>query len=246
MIQFEPDGNVAVIRLDRPAKLNALTPAMLGSLAGAFDRATSADAVVLSGVGETFCAGFDLTLCRDDDGALAALLEGLSRVIVSMRTTPSPVVVSAHGAAIAGGCALLGGGDLVVTNEAAKLGYPVLKLGISPAVSAPFLRLSVGDGGARTRLLEPAVISGNEALRIGLAHECLASGAACEGRALELARAMAAKPRDAMRWTKAWLNELAGWSTSRAALETSLSLVGGAEESRMLPQAWNRGEGKQT
>ena len=246
MIQVEPIGRVAVIRLDRASKRNALTPPMLANLAGAIDRAISAHAIVLSGVGDVFCAGFDLTLCRTDDGALEALLEGLSRVIVAMRTTPSPVVVSAHGAAIAGGCALLGGGDVVVTNEAAKLGYPVLKLGISPAVSAPFLRLSVGDGGARARLLEPSVITGKEAVRVGLAHECLSSATDCEGRALEIARGMAAKPRESLRWTKAWLNELAGWSASGAALAASLSLVGGDEEGRMLPQAWTRGEGKPT
>lgn len=243
MISSEPDGNVAIIRLDRAEKRNALTPKMLASLAGAFDRASSADAVVLSGVGDVFCSGFDLSLCRDDDGALAALLSGLSRAVVSMRTTPGPVVLSAHGAAIAGGCALLGGADIVVTDEGAKLGYPVLKLGISPAVTAPFLRLSVGDGACRARVLDPSVISGRDAFRAGLVHECVATPAASEARAIELAHQLASKPREALRWTKAWLNELAPWPAAAKGLDASLSLVGGEEEREMLPKAWAKREG---
>lgn len=240
MISVEPDGDVAVIRLDRAEKRNALTPPMLASLAGAFDRASSAGAVVLSGVGDVFCAGFDLSLCRDDTGTLARLLEGLSKAVVAMRTTPAPIVLCAHGAAIAGGCALLGGADLVITDAGAKLGYPVLRLGISPAVTTPFLRNSVGDGACRARVLDPAVIDGREALRIGLAHECLDDRAACEPRALELARSLAAKPRESLRWTKAWLNTVAPWPAAGDALAVSLSLVGGDEEARMLPQVWTK------
>ncbi len=243
MIQVEPLGDVAVIRLDRPEKRNALTPKMLASLRGAVDRASSARAIVLSGVGDVFCAGFDLSLCRDDEVALTNLLEGLSRAIRSLRTAPCPVVVSAHGAAIAGGCALLGGADFVITNTAAKLGYPVLRLGISPAVSYPTLAAAIGHGPARARLLDPHLISGEAAMRIGLVHECVESPAACEARAIALAHNLAEKPPHALAYTKRWLDTLADLDNDaayEAALAASLACVGSPEQQERLAAMWSK------
>src|SRR5262245_21955030 len=243
MIAVEPVGNIAVIRLDRAAKRNALTPTMLASLAGAVDRAGSAHAIVLSGVGEVFCAGFDLDAAQGDESVLRDLLTSLSRAVRTLRDAPSPVVVSAHGAAMAGGCALLCGGDFVVTNAAAKLGYPAVKLGISPAVSAPNLRAGIGDGAARVRMLDPGVVDGQQAVRLGLASECVAAVADCEPRAIALARELAAKPRHALAYTKRWLNELDGSLDERAlaaALEASLAGVGTGEQRALLAAIWNK------
>jgi enoyl-CoA hydratase/carnithine racemase len=243
MIQVEPIGEVAVIRLDRPDKRNAQTPKMLANLAAAIDRAMSAKAIVLSGVGEVFCAGFDLTLCRDDDAVLGDLLTGLSRAVRTIRQAPCPVVASAHGAAIAGGCALVAAADIVVTNKDAKLGYPVVRLGISPAVNAPILRATTGDGPARARFLDPAVIDGQEALRIGLAHHCVATVAECEPLAIKLAQDLERKPRHALAYTKRWLGQLDGTLDDLAlnhALETSMALVGSAEERERLAELWKR------
>jgi len=245
MIQVEPIGNVSIIRLDRAEKKNALTPAMLRALTGAMDRAISAHAVVVSGVGDVFCAGFDLSLCRDDVAVLADLLSELSRAVRAMRQAPCPVVVSAHGAAIAGGCALLGGADVVITDAGARLGYPVVRLGISPAVTVPFLRLAVGDGGCRARVLDPGLISGLDAVRIGLAHECAATAAECEARAIEVAKGLAAKPRHALAMTKRWLGEIDGLLDSRwaeAGLEASLAVVGSAEQRERLAELWKKPE----
>ena len=74
-------------------------------------------AVVLEGEGAAFCAGFDLSLCKENSDAMKELLTGLSGVIRAMRGCPAPVVVAAHGAAIAGGCAMLAGADVVVTHN---------------------------------------------------------------------------------------------------------------------------------
>jgi 2-(1,2-epoxy-1,2-dihydrophenyl)acetyl-CoA isomerase len=247
MIQVEAAGEVAVIRLDRADKRNAMTPKMLANLVGAFDTALSARAIVLSGVGDYFCSGFDLTLCRDDDQALADLLTGLSRAVRAIRTAPCPVVVSAHGAAIAGGCALVAAADLAVTDVNAKLGYPVLRLGISPAVNAPALRATIGDAATRARMLEPVTISGAEALRIGLAYECLESSRACEARALAIAQELADKPRHALGYTKRWLGELdrsTDPAISGASLETSMNLVGSDEQRERLAELWRAADAK--
>ena len=142
MIQVEPKGEVSIIRLDRADKRNALTPKMLANLCGAIDRAMSAKAIVLSGVGEVFCAGFDLTLCREDDAVLGDLLTGLSRAVRAIRQAPCPVIASAHGAAIAGGCALAAACDIVVASihnalrqDRAKITNRLLKAMENPHVT---------------------------------------------------------------------------------------------------------------
>lgn len=251
MITLTYTNLIATIALARSDKRNAMTPAMIASLAKAIDQVTrdaslhhpKANALLLSGEGDTFCAGFDLTLCKDDPTALGSLLSGLSTCIRALRVCPLPVIISAHGAAIAGGCALLGGGDIVITNDTAKIGYPVVRLGISPAVSAPTLALATGTGPARTRLLDTALVSGIDAVRLGIAHESMPSKTTCEERALHIAKDLASKPRTALAATKRWLSEVDGSTnatTFETALNASLSLVNGPEERERLPQAWSK------
>lgn len=242
MIEAEPRGMIKILRLDRPEKRNALTPRMLASLRSHIDTSASARAIVLSGAGDIFCAGFDLSLCRDDGNAMSALLEGLSGVILSLRIAPCPVVISAHGGAIAGGCALLGAGDIIHTTSAAKLGYPVVRLGISPAVSAPTLELLVGAGAARSLLLDSGLITGERAVQLGLAHQAHPTPASCEAAAIECAQMLAEKPPHALAHTRRLSQHLDGVteaSLSRA-LHASLNLVGGEEERLRLEAIWNK------
>jgi enoyl-CoA hydratase/carnithine racemase len=244
MISTTRDGAVTIIRLARSDKRNALTPAMSDALLAAINQTSldaTTNALVVSGEGDMFCAGFDLTLCKDDTTVLPALLRSLSAVVAAMRTSDKPVVISAHGGAIAGGCAMLSGADIVVTTTDAKLGYPVLRLGISPAVSAPTLRKAIGDGAARARLLDTGLISGTRAVEIGLAHEACPSRDTCEARAIAIAHELAAKPAHAMAHTKRWINQIDGSTeiaTIEAGLAVSLGLTTGEEQAAMLPAAW--------
>lgn len=238
------DQEVATIRLNRPDKKNAMTPEMLeGFCAAVADSKDRARAVVVCGAGDVFCSGFDLAMCLKDQGVLGALLRGLSRAIVALREHPAPVVAAVQGAAIAGGCALLGGADVIVTHNDAKLGYPVVRLGISPAVNAPFMMQSLGSGGMRARFLDTQLISGREAFRSGLAHECVEAAHEVQPRAHTFAAALAAKPQPGIQATKAWLNELDGATTPARisqALLTSLELVGSTEERERLSKFLSR------
>lgn len=242
MIRTQSHGNVLEIALARPEKRNALTPDVLRDLLAAIRSIKSeTKTLLLSGEGAAFCAGFDLSLCKDspEGTVMRALLTGLHECIGALRSLEIPVVIAAHGAAIAGGCALLGGGDVILTNSEAKLGYPVARLGVSPSVSAPFLQNLVGDGVARTRELENGLIDGRAALACGLAHECLDRPEAVRDRSLEIATNLASKPPHAMAATKRWLAEIAPIRLATEGLQASLGRVGSDEERRLLPQAWN-------
>lgn len=241
--KFAPVGEIV---LDRPEKRNALTPAMLDAIiraAAELDADPSIRAIVLRGEGAMFCAGFDLSLCRDDSSTLRDLLTGLSRAVRALRRTSKPVVIAAHAGAIAGGCALLGGGDFIITDQAAKLGYPVLRLGISPAVSAPTLRLNLAGRHARERLLDTQLISGIEAGRIGLADRVVDIAEDVVPRAQIEAAKLAVKPAGAIAATKRWLNEIEGTlgdDEFEHSLAASLALVGSDEERRLLEAMWAR------
>ncbi|MCC6659488.1 MAG: enoyl-CoA hydratase/isomerase family protein [Phycisphaerales bacterium] len=240
MIVREHRGGVALIRLSRPDQRNALTPGAMADLVRAV-RETTAGSLVLAGDGPVFCAGFDLKRCAEDAGAMPALLRGLSEAVIALRALPGPVVVAAHGAAIAGGCALLGGADVVVADRGCRLGYPVVRIGVSPAVSAPFLRGAVGDGPARAGMLDPGLVSGDEAARLGLVHELVESPDLVMPRALELAAALAAKPPWAVAATRAWLREIEDAEAgAERGLAASMSLVNGEEERRLLAAAVRR------
>lgn len=244
--------SVGRITFDRADKKNALTPEMIHAAIDAVrsfsspGQAMSIGAIVLDGHGAAFCSGFDLTLCKDNSDALRPLLTGLSDLVRALRRAPVPVVIAAHGAALAGGCALLGGGDVVVSHHDAKIGYPVVRLGISPAVSAPFLAHSIGHGNARERLLDSTLISGWQAFKRGLVHECLDDAGRVRDHALALAHALASKPRAGMIATKAWINQLDGSALDHdadRALAASLSLVGSLDERQRLTKLWKNAPG---
>jgi enoyl-CoA hydratase/carnithine racemase len=246
-VSVKPDAagaTIGRITLDRAEKKNALTSEMIsGITAGVEDLASNpaVGAIVLEGNGAAFCAGFDLTLCRENSDALRELLSGLSEAIRALRRCDLPVVIAAHGAAIAGGCALLGGADVVVTHNEAKIGYPVVRLGISPAVSVPFLRQSVGDGRARERLLDSSLVAGWDAFRMGLAHECLEDAGKVRDRAAAIAVQLASKPRWGLAATKRWMNQLDGSAENEwpdRALAASMGLVGSVEERERLSALW--------
>jgi enoyl-CoA hydratase/carnithine racemase len=236
----QDNHRIAIIAFDRPDKRNALTPEMLTQLIDLAPKAAEDhDAIVLTGEGKSFCSGFDLALCQTtpDGSIMRQLLTGLSNACQTLKAIDKPVVIAAHGAAIAGGCAILGGADIVVTNNAAKLGYPVTKIGVSPAVSAPFFGASVPQGVCREKLLLPILFAGEHAHKIGLAHLLTDEPEQVIELALETAANLASKPPAAYAATKqlvAKLEDPNQSETARMGLTASLQLTGKPEEQRML------------
>lgn len=236
----DSERRLGIISLARPEKRNALTPEMLRELASVIrGTSDSTDAIVLTGEGRSFCAGFDLKMCQDapDGSVMRELLTTLSEAIQTMRSVTKPVVIAAQGAAIAGGCALLGGADIVVSHPTAKLGYPVTKIGVSPAISAPFLMQNVTPGACRERLLLPELISGEAAHRLGLVHVLADEAEDVLEHAIAIAGGLALKPPTAYAETKKLTQRLEPTTTDalvKAGLKTSLSLTGGDEERAFL------------
>ncbi len=244
-VEHHEPARVVEIVIDRPDKRNALTPDMLRNLKDGVTRAheSRAHALLLSGAGDVFCAGFDLALCRDDASAMGDLLTTLSHALRALRRLTCPVVVGAQGGAVAGGCALVCAADIVVSDAAANLGYPVVRLGVSPAVNAPLVRFSLHSGRTRERLLDPATITGARAHALGLVHHLVDAPADVRAVALRIATQLAAKPPHSLSVTKRWLNELDGSDNDALfadSLRASLALAGGPEERSLLASVWKK------
>jgi enoyl-CoA hydratase/carnithine racemase len=239
-----------------PARRNALGTAMFAALherllvaalaaddclIGPSGERTGADVLVIRGEGESFCAGFDLAACVERPALLAELVHDLSRAVRALRSLPIPVVAEVRGAALAGGCALLAGCDFVVVAPDAQVGYPVHRIGVSPAVNLPMLMANALPGAVRQVTVGGTVLDGRAAVRAGLATHCAADAATVPAEAEVLAARLCEKGPAALRATKRWLNELDGSGDpphAAHAAAASAAAAGGDEFASLLRAFW--------
>lgn len=143
-------GAVARLTLNNPAKLNALSDAMLAALHKRLDEVAddaSIKVVILAGAGKAFCAGHDLKEMQAaraaEDGGRAAWLDLFSRcsaVMARIRTLPQPVIAQVHGIATAAGCQLVATCDLAVAETGTRFGVNGVNIGLF--CSTPMVALS--------------------------------------------------------------------------------------------------------
>ena len=167
------DG-VARVTLNRPEVRNALNATLLGGIEAALHRLEddpAARVIVLRGAGDrAFCAGADLRHVGDRGTTLQAResFGGLARVLERMARMRTPIVAQVHGYALAGGCGLAAGADIVVAADDAVFGLPEIKVGLLPLiVMAPILR-TVGRKRGMLMILSGEPVTAREALEMGL------------------------------------------------------------------------------
>lgn len=202
----ETDGGVLRITLHRPEKKNAITVAMYGALAEAFDRAEADPAVrvvLLHGAGDAFTAGNDLMDFAGNPPTDES--SPVFRFLTAISTAAKPVVAAVHGAAVGIGTTLLLHCDLVYAAPDARLQLPFVSLGLSPEAASSFLLpLFTSPTRAAELLLLGEPFSGEQALAWGLVNETVPE-ADLLGRALQRAVALAQKPPASVRLTKSFL-----------------------------------------
>jgi enoyl-CoA hydratase/carnithine racemase len=200
------EGAVLELRLDRAAKKNALTFAMYNALTEGLTAAQSdpaVRAVVLTGAGETFCAGNDIAdflQPRDDFSAAPP-----SRFIQALVSNEKPLVAAIQGPCVGIGSTMLLHCDLVYAAPGTRLRMPFVSLGLVPeAGSSLLLPRRVGDAVAAEILLLGAWIEAERAKELRLVNAVIAPGevvAHAKARAAELAAA----PPGALRATRSLL-----------------------------------------
>lgn len=175
MVQRDRRGDVLWVTLDRPEVGNALDPAVIDALGSALDDAARDDAiraVVLTGAGKHFSAGADLNYMQSMRGASAAENEAdamrTQRLFAAVAASPKPVVARVNGAARGGGVGLLAAADVVVAAVTATFAFTEVRLGIVPAMIAPFVVARTGMARARRLFLTGETFDAAEAADFGL------------------------------------------------------------------------------
>ena len=179
MIELDKDGDLWVVRINRPDKANSLTGAMLAQLADTAERATGAGAkaLILTAKGRVFSAGADLDEARAGL-ATSPVWERLSAAIAAF---PGLSVAALNGTLAGGAFGMVLACDIRVAVASAKFFYPVMKLGFLPQPSDP-ARLAdlVGPARAKLILMAGQKIDASEALDWGLINRIVPEGALVE------------------------------------------------------------------
>ena len=210
LVGVDQDGPVAVIRLQRDEKLNAISTAvereLQDTLAG--DAVRAAKAVVIAGEGRAFSAGADVSEFADrDPEAILRYYRDTGGVYESFAALPQPTVAAIHGYCLGGGLELALAADFRIADESAVLGFPEVGIGILPS-SGGTVRATrlLGPAGAKRLILLGDRVSAQEALALGLLTEVTEDAVA---RALELAHRLAALPPTAVAVAKSAIHAAA-------------------------------------
>lgn len=219
-VEVSRSGEVAVVTLRRERKRNALSTAMESKLAAALAsrEVTDARALVVTGGGNVFSAGADISELRDmDPQAIAAYYRESGAVYERLAELPIPTVAAITGYCLGGGLELALAADFRVADTAAVFGFPEVGIGILPS-SGGVARVTraVGPIRARDLVLRGRRFDAIEAERWGLVTSVVAPGAHLS-RARSLAAELASAPPLAVAWATQVI-DAAAESSHRTAL----------------------------
>lgn len=174
LVQLQLVGQVAIITLNRPSQLNALSIGLLKELESVFGDLLTQDVrvVVVTGAGEkAFAAGADIAEMKDlDPSGARAYSEFGNSVFRKIEQYPVPVIAAVNGYALGGGFELALACDLIIAAENAAFAFPEVSLGITPGFGGTQrLARLIGQGHAKDLMYTARRISAQEALQLGIA-----------------------------------------------------------------------------
>ena len=181
LIRTSANG-VTILRLNRPAKLNALSWELLNAMQEALD-AVAADAnarcVIIEGAGKAFCAGHDLAQMRQSNSVERHkdLFAACSRMMMSVVHLPVPVIAKVHGIATAAGCQLVASCDLAIASNSARFAVSGINVGLFCSTPSVALSRNVSAKNAFDMLVTGDLIDPQTAVSIGLINEAVDASA---------------------------------------------------------------------
>lgn len=211
-------AQVDYVTLNRPEVRNAFNEQLIVEMTAWAAQAASDNslrAVVIGGAGPTFCAGADLAWMAKmagytpeenlrDARAAAAMFEAID-------TLPMPVIAQIHGAALGGGAGLAAVADVAVAADDTTFGFTEVKLGLIPAMIAPYVLAKIGVSAARELFVTGLRFDAAHARHIGLVHAVVPAADLID-RVNKYLIEMAANGPEAMRAAKALLRRIANLS----------------------------------
>lgn len=174
-----PQGlRVAEVVLQRAARRNALSPALIDAATAAFDTLAAdatVQAVLLRGDGPVFVAGADLPTMASlhDEAAARAFITRLHGLCAAVRRCPVPVIAVIRGAAIGAGMELAAACDLRISSDSARYGMPEVLLGLPSVIEAALLPRLIGWGRAAELVLLGQTVTAAEVASWGFLNDCV-------------------------------------------------------------------------
>lgn len=205
LVTCRREGTVAILTLNRPGKLNALSTALEEELdaAVASELVGESDVVVLTGEGRAFSAGADVTEMHDaSPEGILAYYQRTGEVYERFASLPQPTIAAIHGYCLGGGFELALACDFRVADASSTFGLPEVALGILPS-SGGTVRLvrAVGPSRAKELILLSDRLDPDVAFRLGLLTLLVPEGQALD-RAIEMANRLSQLPTLAVRLVK--------------------------------------------
>ncbi len=168
---------VATVTLSRPEVKNAFNDVMLGELLEvyrAYDDDPSVRVVVITGEGDSFCAGADLNYMKktatytfEENVADGMVISDVMELIHRLK---KPTIARVNGYAIGGGAGLMAANDIVVASDRAVISLSEVKIGLVPACISPYVIMRAGPGACREFFLTGERMTAEKAFRLGLAN----------------------------------------------------------------------------
>jgi 3-hydroxypropionyl-coenzyme A dehydratase len=181
-IQLEPQGDIAILRINRPEALNAMNVDVISELSKMIDILAADDsikAVVITGAGErSFCAGADISYMVNIDPMQAERYATSAQDVINrIDRLEKPVIAAVNGFALGGGCELAMACDIRIASSNAKIGQPEVTIGIPPGWGGTqrLMRL-VGPAKAKELIFTGKMITADEAYHIGLVNKVISLG----------------------------------------------------------------------
>lgn len=203
LVTFEKRGAIAVLTLNRPEKLNALSAELLEDLEAAVDRLqsdTSVRVAILTGAGEkAFAAGADIKAMSGMTAQEAKSFSDMGhRVLGKIESARVPVIGAVNGFALGGGCEVALACDFLYASETAQFGQPEVQLGVIPGFGGTQrLARRVGIGRARELCFTGERIKAARALEVGLVNAVVPAPELMD-RVLAVAKTIASKGPEAV------------------------------------------------
>ena len=178
-IQLEPQGEIALLRINRPEALNAMNIDVVSELSRTVDIVgadESIKVVIITGAGEkSFCAGADISYMVNIDPITAEKYASSAQSVLNkIERLDKPVIGAVNGYALGGGCELAMVCDIRIASSNAKLGQPEVTIGIPPGWGGTqrLMRL-VGPAKAKELVFTGRMVSAEEAFQLGLVNNVI-------------------------------------------------------------------------
>ncbi|MDD9797775.1 MAG: enoyl-CoA hydratase-related protein [Alphaproteobacteria bacterium] len=176
-LKFEQKGRVAIVTLNRPDSLNALSSEMMNELISLFadiDADPSIAVSILTGAGRAFAAGADIKEMQPQNFTDMYMSDFFAQSM-QFATCRKPIIAAVNGFALGGGCELTLMCDIVIASDKAKFGQPEIKLGVTPGMGGTQrLTKAVGKAKAMDIVLTGRMVEADEAEKCGLASRVVA------------------------------------------------------------------------